>query len=232
MFRNILFAAVLSGVLAGIAFTGLQAFKVLPLIWQAEVYETSDGGTAPHAHPAPGRAVESHEEEAAWAPADGIERIAFTALANVLVGVGFALLLCGGFALKGDVDWRKGLVWGLLGYTAFQLAPAFGLPPELPGMRAADLGLRQLWWAFAAASTAGGLAAIFLSPSVIWRVLGAGLVVLPHAVGAPHPQVDGAGALPAELAAAFVSATLVTNLLFWLLLGALSAATFRRFAEA
>jgi predicted cobalt transporter CbtA len=38
-------------------------------------------------------------------------------------------------------------------------------------------------------------------------------------IGAPHPHYDGPGVLPAELAASFVSASLITNLLFWLLLG-------------
>ncbi|MEI2612914.1 MAG: CbtA family protein [Candidatus Promineifilaceae bacterium] len=40
---------------------------------------------------------------------------------------------------------------------AFQLAPAFGLPPELPGMAAADLGARQVWWCGTALATGVGI---------------------------------------------------------------------------
>ena len=224
-------AAAISGVVAGIAFTGLQAFKVMPLIWQAEIFEPTSGNTdSGHSHGAPAVNTHSHGNEGddTWAPADGIERIAFTLLANVLIGIGFALLLCAAFALYGQVDWRKGLLWGLLGYTIFQLAPAFGLPPELPGMRSAPVNDRQIWWVAAVAATAGGLALIFLAKQGIWKAVGIALIALPHMIGAPHPHFDGPGALPAELAASFVSASLITNLLFWLLLGGVSAFAFNR----
>ncbi len=224
-------AAAISGVVAGIAFTGLQAFKVMPLIWQAEAFESAPGNSDPgHSHGAPALNTHSHGDEGddTWAPADGIERIAFTLLANVLIGIGFALLLCAAFTLYGQVDWRKGLLWGLLGYTIFQLAPAFGLPPELPGMRSAPVNDRQIWWVAAVAATAGGLALIFLAKQGIWKAVGIALIALPHMIGAPHPHFDGPGALPAELAASFVSASLITNLLFWLLLGGVSAFAFNR----
>ena len=224
-------AAAISGVVAGIAFTGLQAFKVMPLIWQAETFESVTGNRdSGHSHGAPAVNTHSHGDEGddTWAPADGVERIAFTLLANVLIGIGFALLLCAAFALSGQVDWRQGLIWGLLGYTIFQLAPAFGLPPELPGMRSAPVNDRQIWWVAAVAATAGGLALIFLAKQGIWKAVGIALIALPHMIGAPHPHFDGPGALPAELAASFVSASLITNLLFWLLLGGVSALAFNR----
>ena len=231
MFSRILIAAVISGLVAGIAFTGLQAFKVMPLIWQAEIFESASGNTSSgHSHGAAAANTHSHGDEGhdTWAPADGVERIAFTLLANVLIGIGFALLLCAAFALYGRVDWRKGLIWGLLGYTIFQLAPGFGLPPELPGMRSAPVNDRQIWWVAAVAATAGGLALIFLAKQGIWKAVGIALIALPHLIGAPHPHFDGPGALPAELAASFVSASLITNLLFWLLLGGVSAFAFNR----
>ena len=231
MYSRILIAAVISGIVAGIAFTGLQAFKVMPLIWQAETFESTSGNTASgHSHGAPAANTHSHGDEGhdTWAPADGVERIAFTLLANVLIGIGFALLLCAAFALYGQVDWRKGLIWGLLGYTIFQLAPAFGLPPELPGMRSAPVNDRQIWWVAAVAATAGGLALIFLAKQGIWKAVGIAFIALPHMIGSPHPHFDGPGALPAELAASFVSASLITNLLFWLLLGGVSAFAFNR----
>jgi predicted cobalt transporter CbtA len=42
-----------------------------------------------------------------------------------------------------DLDARRGLLWGLGGFAALHLAPAVGLPPELPGMASADLAARQ-----------------------------------------------------------------------------------------
>jgi cobalt transporter subunit CbtA len=230
MFSRILITAVISGIVAGIAFTGLQAFKVMPLIWQAETYESASENVASgHSHAAPATSAHSHGDEGhdSWGPADGVERVAFTLLANVLIGIGFALLLCAAFALYGQVDWRKGLIWGFLGYTIFQLAPAFGLPPELPGMRSAPFNDRQIWWVATVAATAGGLALIFLAKQGIWKAVGIALIALPHMIGAPHPHFDGPSVLPAELAASFVSASLITNLLFWLLLGGVSAWSFR-----
>ena len=233
MFSRIFVAAVVSGIVAGIAFTGLQAFKVMPLIWQAETFEaTSGSAVSSHSHGAPAKGAHSHGGEGhdTWAPADGMERVAFTLLANVLIGIGFALLLCAAFAFCGQVDWRKGLIWGLLGCTVFQLAPAFGLPPELPGMRSAPVNDRQIWWVAVVVATAGGLALMFLAKQGIWKAVGGGLIALPHIIGAPHPHFDGPGLLPAELAASFVSASLITNLLFWLILGVVSAWSYRYFS--
>jgi len=212
MFRTIIFAAVISGLIGGVVLTGIQAVKVLPLISQAETYEQK-------------AEADGHE---AWAPEDGLERASFTLLANVLVGVGFALILCAVFAVRGGPDWRGGLIWGLVGYTVFSLAPAFGLPPELPGMRAAEVGVRQIWWLTTVAATAGGLALAFLGKKWALALPGIVLIVLPHTIAAPHVQWDGLGDVPAELAAAFVSATLVANLLFWLVIGGVSALTFER----
>ncbi|MEL0021986.1 MAG: CbtA family protein, partial [Rickettsiales bacterium] len=70
MFGRILVAAVISGLLAGVAFTGLQAVKVLPLIWAAEAYEGAEATPAVHAHPtAESPTAHTHGDEA-WAPED------------------------------------------------------------------------------------------------------------------------------------------------------------------
>ena len=213
MFRRILFTAVLGGLAAGILLTGIQAFKVLPLIVEAEVYEVAAAGD---------------EAAEAWAPVDGLERISYTLLANTLSGIGFALLLGAAFALRGRGDWREGLLWGLGGFAAFSLAPALGLPPELPGMTAAELDARQLWWLVTVSATAGGLSLLAFAPKIALKALGVAIIVVPHAIGAPHPEIVEAGTVPAELAAAFVSATLVANLLFWLTIGGVSGYAFGR----
>src|ERR1700745_692811 len=106
VFRSIVFSAVLAGGLAGLVVTAAQQFGTVPLILKAEVYERAaeDAHAAAHASGAP----QDHEHApAAWAPEDGIERTAYTAAANVLTGIGFALLLGGIFTLRGSgVTWR------------------------------------------------------------------------------------------------------------------------------
>jgi len=129
------------------------------------------------------------------------------------------------------IDVRRGLLWGIAGFAVFSFAPAAGLPPELPGMAAADLVTRQEWWLATAAMTAAGLATIvFGRRPALWL---AGLVILliPHLVGAPISP-DAKSTLPAALAAEFVTASLATTLLFWLTLGSLSGWLHQRFDRA
>ena len=223
MFGRIVLTALAAGVIAGVFVWGAHMVKTTPLILQAEVYE----GAAPtHSHGAAPAAAAAEDES--WAPADGIERAAYTFLADMLSSIGFAFMLAGAMALAGrDVDWRGGILWGLCGFAAFYLAPAFGLAPELPGMRAADLTDRQLWWLATAASTAGGLALIFLAGPRAAKIAGGALILVPHLLGAPGHEI-GPGPLPAELAAQFAVATLVISGLFWMLLGALTGYFYRR----
>lgn len=216
MIARVLLAALAAGVAAGLAATALQAARVTPLIVEAETYEASvPAGDAAH-------------EEAAWAPEGGLERHAYSLLANVLTGVGFGLLLVAGYALRGrPVDLRRGLLWGLAGFAVFTLAPALGLPPELPGSLAAELGERQLWWFATVACTGAGLAAVVFAGRLVWKLAGAGLILLPHVVGAPQPTGLG-GSAPPELSAEFAVASLVTAALFWAVLGAVSGHLFDR----
>ena len=119
----------------------------------------------------------------------GIERAGYTLIADLLAGIGFALLLAGAVALarlRGyAIDARSGLLWGAAGFAVFALAPAIGLPPELPGMSAAELAARQQWWLLTAAATAAGLGLVIFARPAPLRVLGAVLLVLPHLIGAP-----------------------------------------------
>ena len=223
MFRRILFAAALAGLIGGVFATAAQSLRIIPIILEAETYETAS--VLDHD---PSQATAGEE---AWAPDDGVERTAFTLVTNVLAGIGFALLLAAGFALAGGADWRRGLYWGAAGFVAFTLAPAIGLPPEIPGAEAAPLADRQLWWLGTVVATGGGLALIFLSRKAAWAALGVGLIVLPHVIGAPQPAAHG-GLAPDNLARDFVVAALVTSFLFWLVLGASAGFFYRRFAAA
>jgi cobalt transporter subunit CbtA len=231
LFRTLVLAAAVAGAIAGLALTAIQHVSTVPLILKAETFE---------AKPAPGAAHEpgshasgSHEHgPAAWAPADGIERIAYTALANVVGGIGLALLLLAlSEAGGGLAGWRQGLLWGLGGFAAFTLAPSLSLPPELPGMPSADLLARQLWWVATVALTAGGLALIAFRRALWAAVLGIALIVAPHVVGAPHPASFDSP-VPHELAQRFVAGVVVSGLLFWALLGGCAGFLRARLAPA
>jgi cobalt transporter subunit CbtA len=229
MLRRILLIAVIAGAAAGLVATALQGAKLWPLIAAAEQFEQA--GAAGHQH-GDGTAAHSHDHE--WEPADGAERIAFTALFNILAGFGFALLLNGALLLRGSMaqgerlDVATGAMWGLAGFVCFALAPALGLPPELPGMAAGDLLDRQIWWIATALASAGGLALIAFARPAVLKGLGVIVLALPHIIGAPHSEE--AGPVPAELAAQFVAASLVAAAVFWIVLGALSGWLHRRLA--
>jgi cobalt transporter subunit CbtA len=225
VFQRIFLTALIAGAIAGLFAAGVQRINIIPLIEQAEVYEAAEahGG---HAGPGPTEA---------WEPEAGFERAAYTVLADVLAGIGFAFLLTGAIALAGlrgyVVDTRRGILWGAAGFTVFALAPALGLPPLPPGMEAAELVQRQVWWIGTATTTAFGLGLIVFPRRLAYRVIGAGVLVLPYVIGAPEPP-EMIGKVPPELAAEFVIASLATAGLFWLLLGAISGWLYHRLGRA
>lgn len=228
---RVFLTAVLAGAIAGVFMTAMQHIAVFPMIFEAETYEVAgdEDAAAAHEHEA-GAAGHSHSHEA-WAPDDGLERTLFSGLTNIIAAVGFGLLLAAGFALRGSVGWRQGLIWGFAGFLAFNFAPALGLPPELPGAAAADLGGRQAWWLMTVVLTAGGLGLIAYARRPAVKALGAALIVIPHLIGAPHPEGGHAGLAPAALEEAFIYASLVTNAIFWLALGGLAGLFFERFGR-
>ncbi len=224
MFRRVFLTGIIAGLLAGLALTLVQAFTTVPLILQAEVYDTAPTGDHAHQPAAP-----AHEHPAeSWSPMDGLERSLYTALANIVAGVGFGLLMSACLALYGKpVEPRQGVVWGLAGFAVFSLAPSLGLPPEVPGSITAELAARQTWWFFAVAATALGLWLMVFGRARWMQALGVLALALPHAIGAPHAE-GGRGQVPPELAAQFVAASIATMAIFWALLGWLAGATFQR----
>jgi cobalt transporter subunit CbtA len=227
MLVRVLLAAIFAGVIAGLFSTAVQSYRVIPLILEAERYEV-DGAADGHSHGAEetrqaGDVTAGEqvlEKTEAWAPADGGERLFYTGLTNIAVGVAFSLLLTAAvLALNQSMTLRSGLVWGAAGFVIFVLAPNFGLPPELPGMQAGDLQQRQIWWFATVVLTAAGLGLFAFKPGLVWALLGTALITAPHVYGAPQP-ITHDSAVPANLAAEFVMATLVASLLFWLFLGA------------
>ena len=228
-FRNIVVVAALAGAIAGLGMTVAQQISTVPLILKAEVYE----GAAPaHDHDDAAAAQTEAREHGGWSPADGVERTFFSALANIVTGIGFALLLVAASELFGGIkDWRQGLFWGLAGFTVFTLAPGLGLPPELPAMPAAELGPRQLWWIGTAISTALALGLLFYGRSAVAAVAAIVLLVMPHLIGAPQP-VSYESPIPEGLHHSFVVAVVLTTLLFWMLLGGLTGLLRGRFVHA
>lgn len=212
-FKRMVAVAALAGLFAGVLLTLIQQIQVIPLILEAEHYEQA-AETGNH---------ESHAatEHGAWQPQNGWERNLATAGANIVAAVGFALLLGAAVELRGaKLDWRSGLLWGLGGYAVFFGAPSLGLPPEVPGTAAAGLAPRQMWWVATSIFTAAGLWFLAFSKRGTARILGGGLLILPHLIGAPQPEIHGSVA-PAGLAHAFIVAAVIANAVFWLCLGGL-----------
>lgn len=242
MFRRIVFAAAAAGLIAGALVSLIQSVTTIPIILQAELYEgsvqdpgilgSSMGGLQLAMAEGSPNLTESEpaHAHAASAPRDVFERTLFTTLANLVTGVGSALLVVGGMALYGrTVTAASGVLWGAAGFAVFTLAPALGLPPEVPGTIAADLSARQIWWAFAVAGAALGLGLLVFAEGRHWKVLGVIVAAGPHMVGAPHPHSLG-GSVPPELAGQFAATSIVVAAIFWALIGSLSAAFYRRFA--
>ncbi|MGD9617890.1 MAG: CbtA family protein [Alphaproteobacteria bacterium] len=233
LLRRILLAALLGGALAGVFAAVLHQFATVPLILEAETYELAAEHAAPHTAPAPSPAAADHHHAHgdAWAPEEGAERVAYTLAADMLVGIGFALLLAAGMVLRGgEIAWRKGLLWGLAGFLAFTVAPGLGLPPDLPGNDAGPLLARQLWWAATAVMTAGALALLAFTRHKLTAVAAVALLALPHLYGAP-PLPSEEGAAPASLARQFIVTATVASLLFWAALGAATGYFYGRFGH-
>jgi len=233
--RETVLAAVVAGLIAALVFTVVQSVWVTPLILQGEVYEDA-AEAAPHSHEHEAHETAEHEETAGghhhdeneWKPEDGWQRTLFTFGANLLMGVGYAFVLVALYLL-----WHQprnllgGALYGVAGFLVFFVAPALGLPPELPGTAAAELSVRQEWWAMTAAATAIGLFLVFSQNNWGMRILGIAIVIAPHFVPAPQPAVESSLA-PAELQSQFRVATTVANAAFWLALGVASAVMFRK----
>lgn len=219
-FRMIVVPALWSGLWAGLLLTVVQSVQVMPVLLQAEVYEQqAESKSLPDRSNADSE-FDQHEAEV-WQPRNGWQRTFFTAMANISLGVGFALLLGAASNIRGGIShWRSGLLWGLAGYIIFFVAPSFGLPPEVPGTEAADLKDRQLWWLMAVFDTAIGLWLLVFAKTKLNKLFGALLLVSPHLIGAPQPEVYSSAA-PVELAHTFIAATAFANAVFWLALGSL-----------
>jgi cobalt transporter subunit CbtA len=211
VFRAIILAGALAGLIAGLVMTGLQQIGTVPLILQAETYEHES------------------DEDHAWQPANGIERTGYTALFNVVEWIGFGFLLAAAMVFaKRESGWREGFLWGLAAFVCLVLAPGLGLPPELPGVPVPPLEPRQIWWIGTAAATIAGLSLIAFKPRPLAAIVAIALIAAPHLVGAPHlDKVETE--VPELLSHQFIVAVTLTTLACWSLLGGLTGYFHHRF---
>ncbi len=238
MFKKLFGAAFAAGIVAGLLISGIQEFTTTPIILHAEEFEGAghdhtmvpgfEGYHIVLAHSPADDSDHDHGEEA-WGPEDGLERMVYTFGSNITLAIAFALMLAAAFAVYGrEVDGRTGVLWGLGGFAMFTLGPNLGLPPEVPGSMAAELGARQMWWLGCAAATGIGLALLVFGRKLAFTVLGLLLIAAPHIIGAPQPDSIGGG-VPPELAGHFAAASIVVAAIFWAMLGWLTGTFYKRF---
>ncbi len=216
MFTRILTSALFAGFAAGLIAALLQFLFVQPVLLHAELYETgaklhfgADGSSA---------------DGVAWsfdALRDGLS-ILFSALVYTGYGLILVALMAAAHERGIEITTRQGLIWGIAGFITVHFAPAFGLPPEVPGVAAADVGLRQFWWFMCVTATGAGLGFFAFGKNLFAYAIGAVLILTPHIVGAPHPDTF-LGTVPPELSSLFVTRSLGVGLATWSLLGLLAA---------
>lgn len=214
MTKNLLSSAVLAGVAAGLIAALLQFTLVIPALLEGELYES---GARVHF------ATDGTTQSDKGAPALGGElmRHVMTIAFNLVTFTGYGLLMLAAMVFAAEkghaLTARRGLIWGVAGFIAVQMAPAIGLPPELPGTPAAEVAPRQIWWFSTIVVTAIALALIAFARGPI-ALLSLPLLLAPHIIGAPHLDTYY-GIAPPELSAQFVTLSLGVALAAWVTLG-------------
>ncbi len=225
MIKRLFPAALMAGLSAGLAVSLLQAIFIIPIIDFAEFLEIG-GRPADYVPPNGFMAIALSDPE----------RFLNTLSFDVLTGIAYALIVGAGIVFYGRaITWKQGILWGLGGWAAFALAPAIGQPPAPPGAAYIDLEARQLWWWLAVSCTSLGLVLIvFIGDwagecgpaggvrNAWWpKVVGAGLIIFPHVLGAPEGSA-GASTAPDYLVQDFAFYSLASTFVFWLTIGAIN----------
>ncbi len=215
MLSRILTSALFAGAAAGLIAALLQLVFVQPVLLHAELYESGElvhfGGDVVSAHPElPGMFSD-------------LFRDALSVIFTMLIYTGYALMMIALMSVaEGNghkIDGRTGVLWGLAGFIAVHLAPGFSLAPEVPGVAAADVAARQIWW-FATVAAAGvAMWLIAFGGTLISYVIAAALLLAPHLIGAPEPDVF-TGPVPTEIGALFAARAFGIGLAAWVLVGA------------
>lgn len=237
MIRRLFLTAIMAGFISGSIIAVIYQFTTVPLIHFAETFENKEKNESASVNKTIYseaaiilvHGAKKYQNNAPWEPENEFQRMFYTTLTTIFTGIGFALLLVSGMVMKNQaVDARRGVLWGACGFLAFTLAPAMGLPPELPGTAAGDIIARQTWWISATIAAIVGLWLLVFSESVIYRTIGSIIIIIPHIIGAPHPEAFSINGPPAEIAAKFVAVSITVSGLFWIFLGGFSGYFFAR----
>ncbi len=204
MLRKLFTAALVAGAITGLISTLAQLWLLQPLLQAAETLEVGH-----HSHDT------SH-----------LVRHVFTLAVNIINYCGFAFVLTALMQLFQPESKLPfcitGLLWGGLGYVAVILSPTLGLSPNLPGMAAAEIDIRQIWWLGAVLTATASCWLAFASRLPVWRYAIAVLVFLaPHIYGAPIS--DEVSNIPAEWGALFATRSVGISFISWMILGVISA---------
>lgn len=245
MIGRVVLAVILAGIAAGLFMGAIQHVRLTPLILEAEAFERAshphDHGAAPETGAATtdqaGSAEQGeaeghdHDHGEGWTPENGWQRTLATTVTAAMTGAGFAAVLAGISLLTGiPITRQNGVIWGLCGFLAATLAPSMGLPPELPGMPAAELMPRQIWWVGTIAATAAGIYLVATRRETWAFAVAALLILAPHVIGAPvaiHEQA----LVPPGLVATFVANSIAANAIFWICIGLLLGLVLDRTAK-
>lgn len=221
MIARLLTSALFAGAAAGLIIALLQFVFVQPVLLHAELYES---GELVHFGAEP---VSAHPELAGFDPIrDGLS-IIFT----MLIYTGYALIMVAAMSLAemrgAEINARTGVLWGLAGFIAVHFAPGVSLAPEVPGVAAADVGARQLWWGLTVATAAVAMWLIAFGRN--WLAWGAAIVLLlvPHVIGAPEPDTF-TGPVPTEIGALFAARAFGVGMAGWVILGLLTGFFWQR----
>lgn len=238
MIQKMVTSALIAGFGAGLLAALLHFAFVQQYILLGEQYEsgaivhfdnaraaptTHDHGTD-HAAPDPADASagDGQNDSHATDEVSSLTRNSLTVLFAGLIYVAYGLILTAGFGLAQSfgkiITAREGLLWGIAGFASFQLAPALGLAPELPGTIAANLTARQIWWWGTVLSTGTGLALLAYGRGYLAIAAAVLLLAAPHIIGAPLPDAYW-GVAPPEVGAMFSARVLATALTVWAVLG-------------
>jgi cobalt transporter subunit CbtA len=243
MFRSMVLTALGVALVAGLVLSAVQALHVSPIIYAAEMFEIAEPEVVAALNDGHSHSHVNANGEAAWSPEDGLERIGYTVLSNVLSSFGFAMILLACMFMARDkaqlnISWFKGVVWGLAGYVTFFVVPALGLSPEIPSMEAAALEGRQSWWVLAVVATGLAIFSLVFLPGIA-KLVAIVFIAAPWLVGAPQPEVHGfmhpdtqAVATLEGLQVQFIYATAIANGVFWITLGGLTGYCAKRFIKA
>ncbi|OUS36148.1 cobalt transporter [Rhodobacterales bacterium 56_14_T64] len=212
MYSRILTSALFAGAAAGLIAALLQLVFVQPVLLHAELYETGElvhfGGAAVSAHPE--------------LPGFDLMRDSLSIVFTMLTYTGYALVMVALMSVAegrgAEINARTGLIWGLAGFITFHFAPGLTLAPEVPGVAAADVADRQIWWTATVAAAGVAMWLIAFGSNKISYLIAAVLLLVPHLIGAPEPD-SFSGPVPTEIGALFAARAFGVGMAAWVLVG-------------